>query len=134
MEKATRQLTKTYHIIFDAIGCDKNLLDSEDFIFKLLMEIPKLVGMKVLSGPHITRDYNPDNIGLSAFALISFSHVSLHTFPKTKEIYVDIFSCRPFDYQKVRQYLFDTLKVASDQVETLEVKYPWEDSNRAQRL
>ncbi len=127
METPTRKLTKTYHIIFDAIGCESSSLDSEEFVFKLLMELPKLIGMKILSGPHITRDYDPDNMGISAFALVSFSHVSIHTFPLTKEVYIDIFSCRPFEYQKIRCYLLDTLKVTPDQVETLEVKYPWEE-------
>ncbi len=90
------------------------------------MEIPKLVGMKIMTGPHIARDYNPDNAGISGFVIISFSHISIHTFPKTKEIYVDVFSCRPFDYAKVRAYLQEKLGVPEENVETHEVKHPWE--------
>ncbi len=122
-----KKLTKTYHIIFDAFSCNKKLLDKEEFVFDLLLEIPKLINMKILMGPTIVRDYDKRNLGITGFAIINFSHISIHTFIRTKEIYIDIFSCQSFDYQKVRKYLFSKLKVKSNQVETLEVRYPWEN-------
>ena len=82
--------------------------------------------MKILSGPNLVRDYDKDNLGISAFEIIDASHISIHTFTKTREAYIDIFSCRKFDYAKIRKYLFRKLKVKTSQVETLEVKYPWE--------
>ncbi|MBI4019617.1 MAG: S-adenosylmethionine decarboxylase [Candidatus Aenigmarchaeota archaeon] len=123
--EAARNLMKTYHIIFDAAGCDKRI-DREDFVFQLLMEIPKLIGMKVLSGPNILRDHNPDNAGITGIEIISFSHISIHTFADRGEAYIDVFSCRPFDFEKVREYLHETLGVGKESVETLEIKYPWE--------
>ena len=122
----TKKLTKTYHIIFDAIGVDKSLLQSEEFVLGLLLEVPKRIGMKILSGPHLVRDYDMGHEGLSGFAIVDFSHVSIHTFANTQEAYVDIFSCRPFDYKTIRSYLYQTLKIQPEAVETLEVKYPWE--------
>jgi S-adenosylmethionine decarboxylase len=123
----TRKLSKTCHIIFDAIGCDRNLLNDEHLIFRLLIEIPKLIDMKILSGPNIVRDYDENNLGITGFAIVSFSHISIHTFTNTQEIYVDVFSCKPFDYDKVRKYLHEKLKVSEEQVETFEVRYPWEN-------
>lgn len=124
--ETTQKLTKTYHIIFDAIGCDRAVLNDEQKITELLVNVPKLVGMKILSGPNMVRDYDKDNLGISAFAIISFSHISIHTFTSSKEALVDIFSCKKFDFEKVRKYLYEFFKVDSSQVETLEVKYPWE--------
>lgn len=126
IKERTRNLTKTYHIIFDAIECDAKLISDEKFVFKLLMEIPKLVGMKILAGPNLIRDYNPDNTGITGIAIISFSHISIHTFSKTREVFIDVFSCRPFDYQKVRAHLYKRLKLSPSKVESLVVKYPWE--------
>lgn len=125
-KKQTKKLTKTYHIIFDAIGCDEKLISDEKFVFNLLMEIPKLVGMKILAGPNLMRDYNPNNLGITGIAIISFSHISIHTFSNTKEVFVDVFSCRPFDYEKVRSHLYKSFKISPSNVETLTVKYPWE--------
>ncbi|MDA1337461.1 MAG: S-adenosylmethionine decarboxylase [bacterium] len=121
-----KNYTKTYHIIFDAFGVDKKLLNDEKFALGLLLELPKLVGMRILSGPNLVRDYDTGHEGLTGFAIIDFSHISLHTFVDTKEIFIDIFSCKPFDQKKVRAYLQKQLKVKAIQVETLEVKYPWE--------
>ncbi|MBI2577832.1 MAG: S-adenosylmethionine decarboxylase [Candidatus Wildermuthbacteria bacterium] len=120
-----RTLTKTYHIIFDAIGVDQSLLQSEEFIFSLLLEIPKKIDMKILSGPHLVRDYDTGHEGLSGFAIIDFSHVSIHTFADSQEAYIDIFSCRPFDEKAIRNYLFEKLGVAPEQVQTHEVNYRW---------
>lgn len=125
-DQPTRNFTKTWHIIFDAIGCDKKEIADEAFVFNILIEIPKLIGMKILSGPNIVRDYNPDNLGITGVAIVSFSHITIHTFEKTGEIFIDIFSCKPFDYEKVKQYLSDKLKVSVNQVETQEIKYHWE--------
>ncbi|MBI2409950.1 S-adenosylmethionine decarboxylase [Candidatus Kaiserbacteria bacterium] len=126
MKKERKNLTKRYHIIFDAIGCDKKRISDEQFVFKLLMEIPKMIGMKILAGPNLIRDYNPDNLGITGIEIISFSHISIHTFSSTREAFVDIFSCKPFDQEKVRRYLYKELKVSPKNVETLTVKYPWE--------
>lgn len=121
-----QKLTKTYHIIFDAFGCDREFLNDEKLILELLFEIPKLINMKILSGPNLVRDYGKKAPGISAFEIINYSHISIHTFLKTQEIYIDIFSCRLFQYQKVRQYLYSKLKVKPSQVETYEVRCPRE--------
>ncbi|MBI2113281.1 MAG: S-adenosylmethionine decarboxylase [Candidatus Wildermuthbacteria bacterium] len=121
-----RKYTKTYHIIFDAFSVSPKLLNSEQFVLKLLLEVPKLVGMKILTGPHVVRDYDKGHEGITGFAIIDFSHISIHTFVRTREAFVDIFSCKPFDYKRTRNYLYKNFKVKKDHVETLEVKYPWE--------
>lgn len=38
---------------------------------------------------------------LSVLTMIAESHISLHYFPDTKQSYLDLFSCRFFDYPKV---------------------------------
>ncbi len=122
-----KKYTKTYHIIFDAFGVNKKLLNSEKFALGLLLEIPRIIRMKILAGPNLVRDYDKGHEGLSGFAIVDFSHVSIHTFVDTNEIFVDIFSCRPFEYKKARKYLYQKLRVKPIQVETFEVKYPWEE-------
>ena len=121
-----KNYTKTYHIIFDAFGVKPSILNSEERALKILLKVPELIGMKILSGPNLVRDYDKGHKGITGFAIIDFSHVSLHTFVDTKEIFVDVFSCRKFDQKKVRAFLLKELDVKPEQVETLEVKYPWE--------
>ena len=124
--KAKKQLTKTWHIIFDAVDCDKKMISDEKFVFKLLMDIPKLVDMKILAGPNIVRDYDLKNTGITGIAIISFSHISIHTFDLTGQVFIDVFSCRQFNYKKIRSYLLKKLKIKPPQVQTQWIKYPWE--------
>ena len=122
-----KKYTKTYHIIFDAFGVDPKLLNDEKFVLvKLLLKIPELIDMKILAGPNLVRDYDKGHEGVTGFAIVDFSHISVHTFVDTREAFIDIFSCKPFDYEKVRRYLYKTLKVKPGDVETVEVKYHWE--------
>lgn len=125
-EEPKRQLMKTYHIVFDVTNAPKRLLANQDFVFHLLMDVPKLVEMKVLTGPSLVMDYDKSNLGISGFAIISFSHISIHTFSSKGQALVDIFSCKPFNYEKVRKYLYEKFEVEPDEVCTFEVKYPWE--------
>lgn len=125
-DKPTRNLTKTYHIIFDAMDCDKKMISNERFVFKILMDIPKLINMKVLVGPNLVRDYDPKNTGITGVAIVSYSHITIHTFDKTGEVFIDVFSCRPFDTEKIRRYLFKKLRTTPNKVETLDIKYHWE--------
>lgn len=121
---------KVQHIIFDAFEVRNKLIDNEQFIFEILLEIPPLIGMKILSGPNVVRDYKKSHAGITGFAIIDFSHVSIHTFSSTGELFIDIFSCKKFDYEAVKKYLYKKLSVKESQVETLEVAYPWTKSQK----
>ena len=123
--------TRTHHIIFDGFGVNSKLLVNERFILNLLLEIPSLIKMKIMAGPNLIRDYNKHHEGITGFAIVNFSHISIHTFSKTQEIYVDVFSCKPFDSKKVQNYLVKML--SPKQMERLEVKYPWERENKPRR-
>lgn len=121
-----KHYTKTYHIIFDAFGVNPKFLNDERFMTNILLELPPLMGMKILTGPSLVRDYSKHKPGITGFAIIDFSHISMHTFAKTREAFIDIFSCKPFAYDEARAYLLKQLRLKPHQVETLEVKYPWE--------
>lgn len=126
MKTTKKKLTTTFHIIFDAIECDSTTIGDEQFVFDLLMDIPKLLDMKILAGPNIVRDYNPENLGITGIAIISFSHISIHTFIATGEVFIDVFSCKPFSVKKIQKYLYTKLNIPKEKVQTQEVRYPWE--------
>ncbi len=66
----------------------------------------------------------PENPGITGFAIIDFSHISVHTFTAEHEVCVDIFSCKPYDYEKVRNYVMSELNLTQGSVKYVEVKYP----------
>lgn len=110
-----KQPTKRYHLILDAIDVKVEYLTDKDFLEEFLKEASALVDMKILYGP-IVAEGVPENPGLSAFCIIDYSHISIHTFTETKEFYLDIFSCKPFDFSKLENFMLGKFKIAPEQV------------------
>ena len=48
---------------------------------------------------------DPADIGLSAFTMISESHIAIHTWPEKQVFYLEISSCKPFDVDSVCKFL-----------------------------
>lgn len=101
------------HLTLDIYGCNPEKLSDEKFIYNLLDELPGLIGMHKISKPQVTPFAgNPNSFdrgGVSAFVLITESHITIHTFIADKFASVDIFSCNEFDVKKATKYLMEKL-------------------------
>lgn len=96
-------LPQRYQIIIDIINGDKDLILSKKKIMFFLRNIINLIEMQIIAGPYIAEGSFP-NRGLSAFAIIDFSHISIHTFVNQNSVLIDIFSCKKFDRQKAIRF------------------------------
>ena len=87
------------HLMIDGYGCDRSKLESEEFIYRFLDEFPDDIGMTKIMRPSVLKysGTGVDECGISGFVLIAESHVSIHTFPATGYVSIDIFSCKSFD-------------------------------------
>jgi S-adenosylmethionine decarboxylase len=83
----------------DGYGCEPEKLADPSFIRNFLDEFPENIGMTKLMSPYVSRYEESDQKewGLSGFVLIAESHVSIHTFPQTGYVSIDVFSCKSFD-------------------------------------
>jgi S-adenosylmethionine decarboxylase len=106
------------HLTLDLYGCKEEKLSDLNFIYKILDELPDLMGMHKISPPQIVlHKGNPksfDKGGISAFVLIAESHISIHTFIGYGFASIDVFSCKPFDEKEIENYLvkaFEAKKV-----------------------
>jgi len=106
------------HLTLDLYDCNKKRLLDLDFVYKVLDELPNLIGMHKISPPQVMVQHpNPntfDKGGISGFVLIEESHVSIHTFVAQEYASIDIFSCKDFDVQGAVNYLvnkFEAQKV-----------------------
>ncbi|MFA6427143.1 MAG: S-adenosylmethionine decarboxylase [Candidatus Magasanikbacteria bacterium] len=93
--------TKRYHYIFDIDHCHEKNIRNRKLIPKFLRETVTTIGMKILMGPYI-RQGVPENPGITGIAVLDFSHMSVHTFTKTNEVLIDVFSCKPYEKKMVR--------------------------------
>jgi S-adenosylmethionine decarboxylase len=90
-----------YHVIFDLERC-RNTIADEETLKRFIEETVAAIGMHVLAGPVVCEGV-PENPGLSAFAVLDYSHASIHTFTRHNEAMIDVFSCKPFDREVVRK-------------------------------
>jgi S-adenosylmethionine decarboxylase len=111
--------TKRFHNIFDLEGCNEKISDKA-LIRKFVEELAVTVEMNILEGPIVAdgKDYNP---GLSALAIVDFSHLSIHTFTKYQEVLIDVFSCKEYDREKVLKLCMDYFSTADTKVRQKEV-------------
>ena len=77
------------HILFTLKGCPFELLDDSQYIRMLLYKTVKMCGANLLDLN--VHKFEPQ--GVTGFAMISESHISIHTWPEKEMALCDIFTC-----------------------------------------
>lgn len=95
------------HLMLDLNNCNPTILDDLEACFNLLKELPERIGMTKITQPYVFRYSSPvpEDEGITGVTIIAESHISLHTYPKKRVVFVDLFSCKPFDVEKARDYI-----------------------------
>ena len=102
------------HILFDLIDCPSDLLDDDEFIKLALQISASKAKSKLLDlGMH---KFEPQ--GVTGYALLANSHISIHTWPEKGIAKGDIFTCSDVcEPHKAVEYLkkqFKAKKLTSD--------------------
>ena len=77
------------HILFDLKGCSADLLDDARHVRNTLFHSAILSNSKILKIDF--HQFTPQ--GVTGFALLAESHLSIHTWPEKGVAYCDIFTC-----------------------------------------
>lgn len=80
--------------------------DNGRMILKIFVDyVLNLIDMKPVYEP-LVKYYGDfkENRGYSYVQLINTSNITIHTVSGSKDLYLDIFSCKQFDIDKVRSY------------------------------
>jgi len=86
------------HLLINATF-QKTPFVSTEFTSNWIREIVSKIDMEILYAPRAVRCDKLNNEGISAFCLITTSHISLHSWEKTDPnlVQLDIYSCKDFD-------------------------------------
>lgn len=75
-------------------------------MIRLCRGIARLMGTKVVKSGCCK--FNPQ--GVTAFAIIAESHISVHTWPESSKAFVDVFTCQErFDKERVTNFVAGAL-------------------------
>jgi S-adenosylmethionine decarboxylase len=110
------------HIMLDLNKCSKEKLTDIEALRQLLLELPEKLGMTRISEPELMfhKDKWAETAGVTGVVMISESHISLHTFPDSEFVFVDIFSCRHFDTDAAQKHVVDWFGAQSVKVKVVE--------------
>ena len=79
-------------------------LDDEEYVKETLIEAAKIGKLEVLK----VDTYKFEPHGVTGYALLADSHISIHTWPEEDIVRCDLFSCNPkTNYKAVIQYMQD---------------------------
>jgi S-adenosylmethionine decarboxylase len=112
------------HLTIDGYGGDKDTLNNEQVVKKLLTELPSRLDMHSLTDPAVVFAPGGDEKdpgGWSGFVIIAESHISVHTFPLRGFVSADIYTCKNgMDTEFVIKYFTELFKL--QEIETNFIK------------
>jgi len=96
------------HLISEFINCPENILNNENSLKRILKLGIKKCRLN-LKNIHAHK-YSP--IGVTVIAIISESHIAIHTYPESRHASIDIFTCssKPQTEMKMLNFLKSKLK------------------------
>lgn len=121
------------HLIIDGTSSRTCILNDEAQLARLLNEVIGLAGMEILVPAKMVRvELNPDKTtetggddgGVTGVAILSTSHVSIHTWPLTNRFAFDLYSCRDFQTIQIFNRLKERLGIVDAIVQSTARKTP----------
>ncbi len=92
------------HLMLDIKGVARTDLESLQYVWAFLNSLPRDLKMNKLIPPYVI-PYDggafPEDHGITGMVIIAESHISIHTYPKKGYAFIDVFSCKPFDHDRV---------------------------------
>ncbi|MER5650392.1 S-adenosylmethionine decarboxylase [Streptosporangium sp. NPDC002524] len=91
------------HLLLLLNGVERrDALDDPRRLCDFLANLVDRIGMRILDGPRsATENADPEKYGHSAVIILYESHAAVHTYPMRGSLFLDVFSCKPFDEGKV---------------------------------
>lgn len=94
------------HLHGDLADCNSDKMRDGEFIYLFMLDVVRVTGMNPIGSPHLDLYSGPHQewAGFSATIHIQTSHITAHFFA-FGYVFLDIFSCRPFDRRKARCFI-----------------------------
>lgn len=85
--------------MLDCSGCNHDKITSRENVYNFTKELVKRIDMVAYGEPIIEHfaNHDPEKAGFSMVQLIETSNICAHFVDKDNTMYLDVFSCKPFD-------------------------------------
>lgn len=106
------------HLLLSAAGCGAALLDI-DTVRRFIADLVQGIDMRAYGPCIVERFGSGTEIGLSGVQLIETSAITLHTNDASRDLYLDVFSCKTFDEAAALEVVRRYFEPASTTVQVL---------------
>lgn len=96
-----------YHLVLDLYGCNHKAVDSMEVCYKYLDDMTVLLKMHKQTQPFVVYTdpvKYPDKAGISGWVPVVESGVSIHTLTPTDFVSIDVYSCKKYDTEMVKEF------------------------------
>jgi S-adenosylmethionine/arginine decarboxylase-like enzyme len=90
-----------YHLILDGSGCDHDSIASGENITTFAKQLVKDIDMVPYGEPQVVNFGSGNKAGYTLVQLIETSNICAHFVEENNTMYLDVFSCKPYDPQIV---------------------------------
>lgn len=90
-----------YHLILDCSKCVANAIRCKQNITNFSKHLVKEIDMVPYGQPQVQHFGSGNKAGYTLVQLIETSNITAHFVEETNDMYLDVFSCKPFDEKKV---------------------------------
>lgn len=96
-------MKQPWHLTLEIMQADPVLLADMKTVYDFLEEGPETVEMTRITYPHVFpyQAEDPDEWGVTGFVVLAESHISAHSYPNKGTCFIDCFSCKVFDPDKL---------------------------------
>ena len=106
------------HLIVTAKQCNEKLLDKEE-IAKFIAELVDRIDMVAFGDPIVERFGGGIEVGISAVQLIETSAIVIHTNDQSRDMYLDVFSCKTFSEADALEFVQQVFNPSSTNYQVL---------------
>lgn len=109
-----------WHTSFNVSFCDLNRISDKNNVYNFIKHLVHDIDMEAYGEPDIVYFGNGDKSGITATQLIQTSNICGHFVDEYKALFLDVFSCKPFDSKVVEALIeeyFDAQVIESNSIE-----------------
>ena len=96
-----------YHFALDIARCSPTTIRCENNIYKFTKQLVKDIDMVAFGEPQIVMFGSGNKKGYTLVQLIETSNICAHFVEETNDMYLDVFSCKPFNPNIVKGVVMD---------------------------
>lgn len=90
-----------YHLSADCAGCNPDAIRDYDTLYRFAKALVERIDMIAYGEPQIVKFGSSDKVGFTLLQLIETSNICAHFVDESNELYLDVFSCKPYDIEIV---------------------------------